>query len=793
MSVRIYQLARQLNLENKNLIDLLRDRGLDVKSPSSTIPNIYAEELIRDYKKDTENTATKTQTETVLAKTEENFDAESKLDAQAASDQKAEKKPMPMAAIPPGALVRTASEVEEEKRKAAEQKKAIVILPERQIPLSAQPKKGPTLPEAQPKTFFAPQPKMAMPTLPKKPMPFKNDTEALVDKQPGQTTAHPSVEKQEKAVSGTKQIVVKPPIVVRELALLLNAKPFRLISELMEVGIFASMNQSIDEEVAQKIAAKYGVELVLKHRAQPPAVKVEEVQKQKEPEDESKLLEPRPPIVCILGHVDHGKTTLLDYIRKSNVVAKEAGGITQHVGAYQIDHKGKKITFLDTPGHAAFSKIRQRGATVTDIAILVVAADDGFMPQTDEALKFAQKENVPVVVAINKIDAKGANIDRVKQQMQKRSIAPEDWGGETLCVGVSALKGSHIDELLEAVLLQAEILELKANPKCPAEGVIIESKMEVGKGATATVIINKGTLKPGDALVSGPHYCKARALLDENGTKMKEASPSTPVQVLGWSDAPEAGATFETAKNEKEAKREAETNERALRVEQQSKDSGKVKSVNELLNAIASTKKNLLKVIVRADVHGSVEALVDCLNEIQSQKVDLEIISSEVGQISQSDVQMAYAAGATIVGFNTRLETGVLSLAKHHQVRILQHNIIYEIITQVKEAMSELLEPEWVENKLGSAEIRQLFPLSKGQVAGCMVIAGRILRDASVRLIRKNEVVYEGKILMLKRFKDDATEVKSGYECGVQINGHPAYEVGDIIECFEMNAKRPAL
>ncbi|MBO7522127.1 MAG: translation initiation factor IF-2, partial [Opitutales bacterium] len=352
-----------------------------------------------------------------------------------------------------------------------------------------------------------------------------------------------------------KTIQIKPPIIVRDFAKALDIKSFRLISELMDMGIFASMNQAIEEDIAIKIAKKHGFELDIKRRGEQHARQLEiEAQKlaaRKAEIADEKNLEPRPPIVCILGHVDHGKTTLLDTIRKTNVVAGEAGGITQHTAAYQVELNGKKITFLDTPGHAAFSKMRERGANITDIAILVVAADDGFMPQTDEALSFAQKAGVPVVVAINKMDAKGANIDKVKQQMQKRGIAPEDWGGETLCCGISALKGEHIDELLELVLLQAEIMELKANPKRDAKGVVIESQIEQGRGSTATVIIRAGTLKPGDVIVSKGNWCKVRAMLDDKGGKIQKAPPSTPALVMGWTGAPEAGDEFEKVANDR--------------------------------------------------------------------------------------------------------------------------------------------------------------------------------------------------------------------------------------------------
>ena len=780
MSVRIYQLARQLNLDNKQVIELLRKRGMDVASPSSTIPNLYAEDFLKEFqnkdvnskpvKEKKSETASISPKEKIVKekplKKEETTVIEDKKSTQASIvDNKKEQAPA----------------IDKEHNSYISKTVTSTPLPKMPTPM-VMPKLPPRHTVTLPKVSHFASPSNAM-SAPK--VPVTDFVSKPVEENINQEMS-----------SESKTLTIKPPIVVREFSTLLKIKPFRLISELMELGIFASMNQIIDETVAQKIARKYGIDLVFKHRAtvvekaQPSKRKILEQQKL----ENDKYLEPRPPIVCILGHVDHGKTTLLDYIRKAHVAAKEAGGITQHVGAYQVDFNGKKITFLDTPGHAAFSKIRQRGATVTDIAVLVVAADDGFMPQTEEALKFAQKENVPVIVAINKIDAKGANIDRIKQQMQKHGIMSEDWGGDTLCVGISALNGTNVPDLLELILVQAEMMELKANPKGEAEGVIIESRIEVGRGATATVIINKGTLKAGDVLVCGQYFCKVRALLNENGEKMKQATPATPVQILGWSGAPDAGSIFRVVKNEKEARREAEDVERKLKQEAASDDSHKVKTVEELMAAIQSNEKKCLRVILRGDVHGSVEALSDCLKDIKSSKVDLEILDAQVGQISLNDVHLAHASNSVIVGFNTRLENGVQAAAKHDQIRILQHNIIYELIDQVKEAMRELLDPEWFENKLGSAEVRKIFDLSKHHVAGCMVVAGRILRDASARLVRNGKVLLDTKIEMLKRFKDDVTEVKSGYECGIELtNMTEDYQEGDIIECYEMVSTLPSL
>ncbi|MFW5874281.1 MAG: translation initiation factor IF-2, partial [Verrucomicrobiota bacterium] len=594
-------------------------------------------------------------------------------------------------------------------------------------------------------------------------------------------------------------IHAKPPIVVRDFAGQIGLKPFKLISELMEMGIFASMNQTIEEPTAVQVAKRHGYQLEIHHRgegADKPAAKEEE----KPDDDDPKFLKPRPPVCCILGHVDHGKTTLLDTIRKANVVEGEAGGITQHIGAYQIEHNGQKITFIDTPGHAAFSMMRSRGANVTDIAILVIAADDAFMPQTEEALRFAKAANNAIIVAINKIDAKGANVDRVKQQMQEKGIAPEDWGGETIAVEVSALKNEGIDDLLDMVLLQSEVLELKANPSCPASGTIIESQIEQGRGSVASVIVEKGTLNRGDALLCGEAYCKVKSMMDENGQILKSAAPGTPVRIIGWSETPKSGARFTTEKNEKAAKRAAAeaTLERKRLAAAPKEEEGEKKpggaTVEDLFAAIESQQKKCLRVIVKSDVHGAAEALVTALESIDSDKVDLDVISYGVGNITKNDVSLASAGGSCIVGFNVKLDNGVQALAKHHDVTIIQHNIIYELLDQVEEQMAGMLEAELRERKLGAAEVRQVFNVGKNRyVAGCMVTEGTINRNHKARLLRDGELLAEGKIDTLRRFKDDVKEVRAGYECGVNIEAYNDYQEGDVIECFEVEEIRPSL
>jgi len=608
------------------------------------------------------------------------------------------------------------------------------------------------------------------------------------------------------AAPGSKgAITVRPPIVVRDFAIALNLKPFQVIGNLMELNKVVSVSSVIEEADARKVAERHGYTLEIRHRGEgaQPVKKVE-----KPSEDDPALMTQRPPVVCVLGHVDHGKTTLLDFFRKTNVVSGEAGGITQHIGAYSVayqgekpEYKGRTVTFLDTPGHAAFAKMRERGASVTDIAVLVVAADDGFMPQTEEALKFAQKHASAIVTAINKVDSKGANIDRVKQQMQQRGITPEDWGGETITSPVSALKGTGMTELLESILLQSEVLDLKANAKCPAQGVVIESQMETGRGPTATVIVQKGTLKPGDSFVCGETWCKVRALMDERGNRLPSAAPGSPALVLGWDAVPAPGTKFKTVKNDREAREIAEeaalVARRAAEAIQQAPHTGArpgMSDLERLMAALAQDKEKILRVLLKADVNGTLEALEGCLVEIKSNKVRLEVVGGTVGPVTQGDVALAEASKAIIVAFDTKLETGVQPQLKRTGVRLLTHDIIYELITLVKEAMTELLDPEVRENKLGAAEVRAVFPLGKEhKVAGCMVTEGLIRRAAKARVVRNGKIIHNGPVETLRRFKDDASEVKAGFECGIKLGGYDEYQPGDIIEAVEMLQTRPSL
>jgi translation initiation factor IF-2 len=585
-------------------------------------------------------------------------------------------------------------------------------------------------------------------------------------------------------------ISIKPPVVVRELADQLKQKPFKIIADLMEAGVFANVNQAIDEAVAQKVCAKYGYRFEVEKRERGSGLVHAPVKKvELDVEDKVEDLAPRPPVVTIMGHVDHGKTTLLDGIRKSNVAAGEAGGITQHIGAYTISfpHPERKkelaqITFLDTPGHAAFSSMRARGANVTDIVVLVVAANDGVMPQTIEALNHARAAKVPILVAVNKIDHPNANSLKVRQQLQDRGLVPDDWGGDTIFVDVSALTKQGVDKLIEMLLLQADLLELKANPNRRAKGNVIESGLEPG-GPTATVLVRKGTLRVGEVIICGQYYGRVRALISEEGKRLKEAAPSVAVKVLGLNGVPEAGLEFSVVSDERAARDLAEQREqeaKALGLEQP-----RVKvTLENLFAQLESTTVKVLKIVVKADAQGSVEAIVEALRKIESDKVTLEIIHSAVGTITESDVALASASDAVILGFHTRVDSGVADKAKHEGVQIKLYAIIYELIDQVKEAMAGLLEPILKDITVGAAEVRKIFDLSKGApVAGCMVTSGRIVKG-KVRVRRRKEIIYEGLTQSLRRFQDEVNEVRAGMECGIRIEGFGEFQVGDNIECY---------
>ncbi len=584
-------------------------------------------------------------------------------------------------------------------------------------------------------------------------------------------------------------LTIKPPITVRTLAEKLNKKPFQIIADLIELKVMANVNQVIDEAIAKHICAKYGFKLEIEKRAKgvgisPALVKKPELDEEDRPQD----LKPRAPVVTIMGHVDHGKTTLLDVIRKTNVAASEAGGITQHIGAYTISipHPDRKnelaqITFLDTPGHEAFSSMRARGANVTDIVVLVVAANEGVMPQTIEALDHARAAKVPIIVAVNKCDHPNANPLKVRQQLQEKGLTTDEWGGDTIFVDVSALTKQGIDKLLEMILLQAEMLELRANPNRPAKGFVIESGLEPG-GPSVTLLVKKGTLRAGDAVICGHYYGKVRALIDAEGKRLKEAGPSVAAKMLGLNGVPEAGLEFSVVESEKVARELAE--KRALETRTAGQAARPKVTLENLFATLEAANEKTLKVVIKADTQGSVEAIVDALNKIESDKVKLEILHSAVGTVTENDVALAAASNAVVLGFHTRIDASANERAKRDGVQIKLYTVIYELIDQVKEAMAGLLEPVEKEVVLGSAEVRKVFPLSKGlPVAGCVVLTGRMVRGR-VRVLRRKNLIYEGLIQSMRRFQDEVNEVRAGMECGIRVEGFGDYEPGDVLECY---------
>jgi len=588
-----------------------------------------------------------------------------------------------------------------------------------------------------------------------------------------------------------KRIIrISDVITVGELAKRMGIKGKDLIKELMRQGSMVTINHPLDYETAALLATefKYEVENV----AFDEGMLLEEVGIESEGPDDEKDLQPRPPVVTIMGHVDHGKTSLLDAIRTTDVTAGEAGGITQHIGAYDVELDGRKITFLDTPGHEAFTAMRARGAEATDIVILVVAADDGVMPQTKEAVNHSKAAGVPIIVAVNKMDKPGANSDRVKKELTEFEMVPEDWGGDTIFVDVSAKEHTNLDTLLEMILLQAEVLELKANPAKRAKGIIVEARLDKGRGPVATVLVQEGTLRVGDPIVSGVNFGRVRSMTDDRGLQLTEAGPSCPVEVTGLSGTPEAGDPFHAVENEKAAKDVAGHRQRKLRESELASSSGI--SLEQLYARMQEGDVKELKVIVKGDVQGSVEAVKDSLGKLSTEACRLVLIHCAVGGIIESDVSLAAASDAIIIGFNVRPEPKASAQAELDGVDIRLYSIIYDAVEDVRNAMEGLLAPIYQEKHLGRAEVRETFSVSKiGTIAGCYVTDGKITRGAQVRLVRDSIVVWEGKMSSLKRFKDDAKEVASGYECGISLEKYNNVKVGDIIEAFEMEAIKALL
>lgn len=609
-------------------------------------------------------------------------------------------------------------------------------------------------------------------------------TEAAASSAAGVSLAAP-------AEPAKKVLVLRGPMTVRELAEQLGMKPNQLIAQLMTMNVFASINEKLDVRVIQQVAQQRGFTVEQEKKPEPPPPPPPKPKAvAQEPKKEEWIT--RPPVVTFMGHVDHGKTSLLDYIRRTKVAQNEDGGITQHIGAYMVTYNDRMITFLDTPGHAAFTAMRARGATLADLAVIVIAADDGVMPQTEEALQHAKAAGVCIMVAINKIDLRTANVDRVKRQLQQRGLTPEDWGGDVICCPVSATTGEGIDHFLEMILLQAEMLELKANVRGRAKGFVVEAQLEPGRGPTATLLVKSGTLQVGDALVCGHCWGRVRALINDRGIKVRTAGPSFAVRCLGLNAVPEPGMEFAVCANDREARELAAAQEQQRRL--QAITVPRRASLEDLLKPQDGSAPRELAIVLKTDVQGSLEAIQQALGGIRSEKVKLHIILSGVGNVTENDVLLGSASRAIVVGFHVSTEPGAAALAKREGVEIRLYSVIYELLDDIRDAMVGLLEPIVKQQIIGHAEVRQVFELSKkGRVAGCMVTDGRVTSRARARVLRDHEVIFEGTVASLKRFQNDASEVREGQECGMRLDNFQDYQVGDVIELYEIEKIQPSL
>lgn len=775
--IRIYELAKELDIPSKKLVEALADLNLNVKNHMSTIDEMVAD-IIRD----------------VLAPKEAKELETTVAPKQRGSNKTTQAQPAPIEA-------RTESELNAQEKlistqpvsKKESDTKQMTVRHDAHEQSSIGPKGDVTAPtdqvlEADEGFAEAPHIKEIERTRAKGRSASSRGKENTSTSRPKQgerrrrNRGQGEQESRAKQSVPSKAVIPLEDITVSDLAALLKRPATEIIRRLIGLGVMAAINQAVDSDTAALVASELGFEVEL---AAPPAPVYDNPFDIPVEPDAPENLHARPPVVTVMGHVDHGKTSLLDAIRHTKVTAGEAGGITQHIGAYQVDVMGELITFLDTPGHEAFTSMRARGAKATDIAILVVAADDGVMPQTIEAINHAKAAEVPVIVAVNKIDRPQANPDRVKQQLTEHGLIPEEWGGETICVNVSAKERIGIDDLLTSILTLAEMLEFKANPNKLARGLVIESKIDKGRGPVASVLIHEGTLNVGDAILAGMAYGRIRAMLNDSGRRIKKAGPSAPVEVVGLSEVPEAGEPFMVLEDEKDARNYSEL----MRSKKRQSDLQVVPrvSLDDLFSQIQQGQIKELRIIVKADVQGSIEALSQSLIKLSNEEVEVRIIHEAVGTVNESDILLATASDAIIVGFNVRPDANVRKLAEQQQVDIRLYRIIYDAIEDVQKAIKGLLAPVYKEVVLGQAQVRQVFKVSKvGTIAGCYVTDGKITRQAQARLIRNGIIVHESRIESLKRFKDDAREVATGYECGIGLEGFNDIKEGDVIEAFAM-------
>jgi translation initiation factor IF-2 len=707
MSKRVYEIARELDLESKEVISRLREAGVEVKSHSSSVEDPVYERV---------------------------FGANGRSEAQEAEAREARAEAERSGHGATVAAAPAEEPVSAPPRKKERKRRRVVI------DASA--------------TNRAPR-QTAAPAVPKE-------------------TERPPVEEKSPEAAGVR---VEPGATVKDLGDAIGVPPTQIIKVLMGLGEMKTLTQTLSTEEIELIAVELGVEVEIGAVEEPAPAEVA-------PEDRPEDLVEKPPVVTVMGHVDHGKTSLLDRIRSANVQSGEAGGITQHIGAYQVESGGKRITFIDTPGHEAFTEMRARGAKVTDIVVLVVAADDGVMPQTQEAIEHARAAGVPIVVAINKIDVPNANQDRVMGELAERELTPEAWGGETVTVPVSAKTGEGIDELLENILVVAELEDLKANPNAPASGYAIEGERDPGRGPVATLLLNRGTIHKGDVVLAGTAYGRVRAMLDYTGSRVKDAGPGDPAEILGLSGVPEAGTRFEVVDHERIARDRAQQSEAALRRQELAEQGGTRRTLEDLLGESGMQDLNL---VVKADVAGSVEALKEALARLSTDDVRVNIVRSGVGALTDSDVMLASASDGILLGFNVRPTNTAKQVAEREGVEIRTYDVIYKALEEIEAAMRGMLAPETAENETGTAEVRAIFRVpGVGTVAGCYVTRGEISRNNRVRVVRDGTVVYEGNIASLKRFRDDVRSVREGFECGIGIENFNDVKEGDVLESFEV-------
>jgi translation initiation factor IF-2 len=746
---RVHEIAKAQGLTSKELLAALKAAGVEAKAAQSSVEESDALAALKSSGGEGGGTATKTKAAPKATATEE---APEKSAAKSGDGANATGAPAAKAGAPAKPAAPTGDGAGAPARKAPSKKR-------RRVVIDSQAARRDHIAKTQP----PPRPPRRRGGRRRRPL-----LEEPEDKTPKQPEEAPAI----KVNSGAT---------VREVAESLGLSAAEVIKALMKEGEMATLTQTLTDESVESIAKQFDRKAEIVTAAQEEVVEPEEVE-----EDDEKDLAERPPVVTVMGHVDHGKTSLLDAIRQTQVAAGEAGGITQHIGAYQVQHDGKTLTFLDTPGHEAFTAMRARGAKVTDVAVIVVAADDGVMPQTVEAIDHARAADVPILVAVNKIDKDGADPNRVRTELAQQDLNPEEWGGDTVYADVSAKTKDGLDNLIEMILLVTELEELAANPNAPASGAVVESRLDPGRGPVTGVLVQRGTLRVGDAVVAGPVWGKVRAMLDDKGDRVEEASPGTPVEVLGFDGVSEAGEHVQVVENERKARSLAQERETRLKTEQLARRAARKVTLEEVFQRASEGRLNELNIVLKADVSGSLEALEDEIAKLPQEQVPVNVIHAQTGGVNESDVMLASASDAVIIGFNVRPLAEARRAAEEEGVDIRTYTVIYKVTEDMRAAMEGMLEPEEVEETLGQAEVKQTFKASRvGTIAGCLVTDGKVTRAAGVRLVRDGTIVWSGKVGSLRRFKDDVAEVEEGQECGIVLEGFADIKEGDVLEFFE--------